>query len=93
MDTVKSPLITQTDDISKRQSKLTSITINFIVVPFRAGIFGFLIYFAIIAGTKFFAYFFGLADDFSLGIYDLLLSSIGFLYSFIYYFLKNFTSK
>jgi len=93
LDTVKSPLITQTDDISKRQSKLTSITINYLVIPFRAGIFGFLIYFAIIAGTKFFAYFFGLADEFSLGIYDLLLSSIGFLYSFIYYFLKNFTSK
>ncbi len=93
MDIVKSQVITQSNNIDKRQSKLTSLTINYLIIPFRAGIFGFLIYFVIIAATKFFAYFFGLADDFSLGIYDLLLSSIGFLYSFIYYFLKNFTSK
>ena len=93
MDTVKPQVITQTENISKQQSKLASIIINFIVIPFRAGIFGFLIYFAIIASTKFIAYFFGLSDEFSLGIYDLLLSSIGFLYSFIYYFLKNFSSK
>ncbi len=93
MDAVKQEVITKPDNISTNSSKSTSIIMNYIVIPLRAGIFGFLIYFAVIAFTKFIAYSLGISDDFTLGNYDLLLSSVGFLYSFLYHLIKNFTPK
>lgn len=56
---------------------------NYILKPLFSGFVGFTIFFAILIITKTFAYSLGIRETLSIGVNDLILSSIGFVLLFV----------
>ncbi|NLT50368.1 MAG: hypothetical protein GXX85_05560 [Ignavibacteria bacterium] len=64
--------------------------INYFIIPFRAGLYGFLIFFGILFVTKLMGHVIGTQKTFIISASDFLLSFIGFVPIFMIRFLKNF---
>jgi hypothetical protein len=66
---------------------------NYFLIPFRAGLYGFLIFFGILVITKLFGYMIGTQKIFLISSGDLLLSLIGFGPIFMIRLLVNFRKE
>jgi len=62
---------------------------RYFFIPTKAGIFGFITFFAILSVTKYLSYLIGTQLNFDIMIDDVLLSSIGFLLAFLIKILEN----
>lgn len=70
-------------ELKTNDSKLLHRFMNFAVTPFYWGMFVFAIFFSVILITKLIFYFLSEKSIFSLNIYDVLFSLIGFGFGFI----------
>jgi hypothetical protein len=71
----------------------TEVFFKFALIPLKAGIGGFALFFSVLLFTKFFAYLIGTQNLFEIDVEDLLLSTIGFILAFLIRFLENFKEK
>ncbi|MFH1195174.1 MAG: hypothetical protein V1720_05650 [bacterium] len=69
---------------------LKQIFRNFILLPIKSGLFGFLTFISILIATKYFSYLVGVDANFTIEIDDVYLSLIGFVLLFLIRFLENF---
>lgn len=76
--------------LEKPKSRFFNFMYSFVYSPTKSGIFGFVIYFLVIASAKTVSYLLGISDTINLNLDDLLLSTAGFLYAFIFSLLKNY---
>ena len=53
---------------------------TYLLNPLYAGLVGFAVFFSLIFFTKFFSYIFGINEEFSFGISDVIYSLTGFLF-------------
>ncbi len=79
--------------VAKKEKALNELISKFVFSPLKAGIGGFAAFFTILILTKLFAYLMGIQNIFEVDVYDLLLSTIGFILSFLIRFLENFKEK
>ncbi len=63
---------------------------DFIFLPVRSGLFGFLAFFAILTAAKFLGYLIGSVSMFKIDIEDVGLSFLGFVLVFLIRILENF---
>ncbi len=62
---------------------------KYVFNPLRDGFFGFSLVFAVIFLVKLLSFLLGLNDSFNFDLVDVLLSSVGFFFMFLVYFLKK----
>jgi hypothetical protein len=83
-------LIQEQKVLENPRSRFFQFVYSFIYSPIKSGVFGFVIYFLVIASAKTVSYLLGISDIINLNFDDLLLSTAGFLYAFIFSLLKNY---
>ena len=66
---------------------------NYLIVPLKAGVFGFAIFITILLMVKLFSYIIGTYDYFAIELSDIELSVIGFVLLFLIRFLENFKEE
>jgi membrane-anchored protein YejM (alkaline phosphatase superfamily) len=74
----------------KEEKNVGSVARNYFLIPTKSGIFGFATFFTILVITKLLSFAIGTAEQFTIDIYDVLLSGIGFILVFLIRFLENF---
>ena len=63
---------------------------RFIIIPIKAGLYGFSLVFFVIVVIKLLSFVIGTNEVFNLDVLDVMLSSLGFFFMFLIYILKNF---
>ncbi len=74
----------------KERYGFKSLLINYVLIPFRSGIFGLISFLAVLIAAKYLGFLFGSVDIFKLELEDLYLSLIGFGLVFLIKFLENY---
>lgn len=82
-----------TKEIAHSQQTILMFISNYIIHPLNEGFFGFGIFLAFLAGSKFISFLFGMIISFSIDEKDIILSSIGFICLFLIDILKNFEDR
>ena len=82
-----------TKDITNSQSSFIMILNGYIIHPLNEGFFGFGIFLAVLACSKFFSFLIGNVKSFTIDEKDLILSSVGFICLFLISILKNFNNE
>jgi hypothetical protein len=63
---------------------------KYILLPLKAGFYGFTLVFSVILFVKLLSFLLGINDVFNLDLMDVILASVGFFFMFLIYLLKNF---
>ena len=79
----------ESEKIIKGTASVTSILINYIVIPASYGLYGFAAFFSILITTKFFVVLFDDAAFFTTNIGDILLSIVGFIIAYVFKLIEN----
>ncbi len=84
-----------TTELKRSNDKTNSFLflLNFFILPIRAGLFGFIVFFLFLLITKLLGYLLGNVHQFSLNFSDLILPILGFLLISTIKFLENFKSE
>jgi hypothetical protein len=88
---MKSFTITESTQYTKKISK-DSIFVDYLRTPFRYGIIGFSLILFVALMIKYFGFLAGTLEVFELGMNEILLSLIGFVFLFLIRFLANYKS-
>lgn len=89
-DTMKNIVLERSDEQSESKPTALVFLKNYVINPFRSGLFGFAAFFSILIATKLFSYWIGTYSFFTVDADDVTLSAIGFVLVAIIKFLENF---
>jgi hypothetical protein len=83
--------ITKTDseDLTESKSQLLSSIKKYVLLPVKAGLYGFTLVFSVLVLLKLLSHLFGISEVLNLDLMDVMLSSVGFFFMFLLYILKN----
>lgn len=62
---------------------------KYFLLPLKEGLYGFILVLAVILFVKLLSFLLGINESFNFDIMDILLSSVGFFFMFLIYFLKK----
>jgi hypothetical protein len=81
---------TENNKIVEVKPQLSMSLRKYILLPLKAGFYGFALVFSVILFVKLLSYLFGINDVFNLDLMDVILAFVGFFFMFLIYLLKNF---
>ena len=81
---------TENEKIVESKSQLSMGLKKYVMLPLKAGLYGFTLVFTVILLVKLLSFLLGINEVFNLDIMDVMLSSVGFFLLFLIYILKNF---
>ena len=74
----------------KKNSKFHSFLFEYVLFPFRSGVFGFISFLLVLITAKYLGFLIGSLDKFNMEMEDLTLSLLGFALVFLIKFLENY---
>jgi hypothetical protein len=80
----------ESDKIVENKSQLAMGLRKYIILPIKAGFYGFTLVFSVILFVKLLSFLLGINDVFNLDLMDVILAFVGFFFMFLIYLLKNF---
>jgi hypothetical protein len=80
----------ESDKIVESKSQLAMGLRKYIILPIKAGFYGFTLVFSVILFVKLLSFLLGINDVFNLDLMDVILAFVGFFFMFLIYLLKNF---
>ena len=78
------------DKMVESKSQLVMGLRKYIILPIKAGFYGFTLVFSVILFVKLLSFLLGINDVFNLDLMDVILAFVGFFFMFLIYLLKNF---
>ena len=80
---------TESDNLIESKSQFLSIIKKYVLLPIKAGLYGFTLVFSVLLLLKLLSHLFGISEVLNLDLMDVILSSVGFFFMFLIYILKN----
>lgn len=77
------------ENVFDNKQSIYNLLKKYIFFPIKEGLYGFSIVFAVILLVKLLSFLLGLNESFNFDLMDILLSSVGFFFMFLVYFLKK----
>lgn len=76
-------------NLIENKRRIYSMLKKYFFYPLKDGLYGFSLVFAVIFFVKLLSFLLGLNESFNFDLMDVLLSSVGFFFMFLVYFLKK----
>ncbi len=77
------------ENIVESKPQLYIILKKYFILPLKEGLYGFTLVFAVILLVKLLSFLLGVNETFNFDLMDVMLSSVGFFFMFLIYFLKK----
>lgn len=77
------------ESIVENKPQLYLMLKKYFFLPLKEGLFGFALVFAVILLVKLLSFLLGVNETFNFDLMDVMLSSVGFFFMFLIYFLKK----
>jgi hypothetical protein len=77
------------ETIVKNKTQIYVLLKKYFILPLKEGLYGFALVFAVILFVKLLSFLLGINEVFNFDLMDIMLSSVGFFFMFLIYFLKK----